>query len=109
MIDWHRVASLRAEIGEDDFDEVAAMFLEEADEVIERLLGGRTQPELAADLHFLKGSALNLGFVELAALCSDGEKRAASGDVIDVGRVIRSYASSRLAFESADGSVTSAA
>jgi HPt (histidine-containing phosphotransfer) domain-containing protein len=109
MIDWDRVASLRAEIGEDDFLEVAEMFLEEADDVIERLLAGRPGSSLAADLHFLKGSALNLGFADLAGLCSEGEKLADAGAPVDVPRVIRCYASSRLAFEAASRSVTSAA
>lgn len=101
MIDWDRVASLRAEIGAEDFVEVAEMFLVEADEVIERLLAGAPPAELEADLHFLKGSALNLGFADLAALCNDGEKLAAAGAPVDVARVIRCYASSRLAFETA--------
>jgi HPt (histidine-containing phosphotransfer) domain-containing protein len=109
MIDWDRVASLRAEIGADDFAEVADMFLVEADEVIERLLAGSAGAELEAHLHFLKGSALNLGFADLAVLCSEGEKRAAGGEAVDVARVIRCYASSRLAFESAAAAVTSAA
>lgn len=37
MIDWERVADLRSEIGDDGFDEVIALFLEETDEVIARL------------------------------------------------------------------------
>jgi len=37
MIDWDRVRDLKAEIGETDFLEVAAMFVQEADEVIDRL------------------------------------------------------------------------
>ena len=101
MIDWDRVANLRAEIGADDFAEVADMFLEEADEVVARLRSGEPGPGLEAELHFLKGSALNLGFRELAGLCGDGEKRAASGGSVDVARVIASYAASRSAF--ADG------
>jgi histidine phosphotransfer protein HptB len=98
MIDWDRVASLRAEIGAEDFAEVVEMFLEEADEVVARLRGMRTGPELEADLHFLKGSALNLGFGDLAGLCSISEKRAARSEQVDVGLVIQCYAASRSAF-----------
>lgn len=98
MIDWDRVANLRAEIGAEDFSEVAAMFLDEADEVVARLRRGGPGPGLEAELHFLKGSALNLGFRELAGLCNDGEKRAAAGAAVDVARVMQSYAASRAAF-----------
>ena len=37
MIDWTRVDELRNEVGNDDFLEVAELFLEEVDEVISRL------------------------------------------------------------------------
>ena len=97
MIDWTRVAELRSEIGEDDFAEVIVLFLEEADEVIARLrLGDRSR--LAHDLHFLKGSALNLGLSELAAICQEGERKAAAGEgaSIDVGQVAAVYRDSRL-------------
>ena len=80
MIDWTRVNELRDEIGADDFDEVVIMFLEEADEVIARIAPGDSTKSLEADLHFLKGAALNLGFSEFAALCQDGERRAALGE-----------------------------
>ena len=55
MIDWERVKELRGEIGDDDFAEVAAMFLEEADEAVGRLVPGLTANAMEADLHFLKG------------------------------------------------------
>lgn len=99
MIDWDRVASLREEIGTADFAEVVEMFLSESDEAVARLLAGKPEPTLEADLHFLKGSALNLGFRHLAALCSAGEKRAAAGAEVDVPEVAESFAATRLAFE----------
>lgn len=101
MIDWERAKQLRAEIGPDDFGEVVAMFLEEADEVIARLSGWRGAKVLESDLHFLKGSALNLGFEQLAALCQDGERRAAAGQTdVDLEAVRGSYSVSRQVFES---------
>ena len=109
MIDWDRVANLRAEIGAEDFAEVAEMFLDEADEVVARLRAGGPGPELEAELHFLKGSALNLGFDDLATLCNDGEKRAAGGGTVDVARVIQCYAASRSAFAAGPAARTSAA
>jgi HPt (histidine-containing phosphotransfer) domain-containing protein len=74
MIDWDRVAELRDEIGEEDFAEVTELFLDEADEVVLALAGITDPGSLQAALHFLKGSALNLGFRDLAALCQQGER-----------------------------------
>lgn len=99
MIDWDRVASLREEIGVADFAEVVEMFLTESDEAVARMLAGKPDGTLEADLHFLKGSALNLGFRDLAALCSAGEKRAAAGAPVDVPEVAESFAATRRAFE----------
>lgn len=99
MIDWMRVKELRDEIGADDFDEVVALFLEEADEVIARIAPASGAKTLEADLHFLKGAALNLGFADFAALCQSGERRAAAGDTgADVDLVRACYHSSKAAF-----------
>lgn len=98
MIDWTRVNELRDEIGADDLDEVVAMFLEEADEVILRIAPGDLAKSLEADLHFLKGAALNLGFAQFAALCQDGERRAAGGETgLDIAAVQECYALSKAA------------
>ena len=99
MIDWDRIASLREEIGATDFAEVVEMFLTESDEAVARIVAGKPDPTLEADLHFLKGSALNLGFSHLAALCNTGEKRAAAGLFVDVPEVAESFAATRRAFE----------
>lgn len=99
VIDWDRVAALRAEIGEADFEEIVEMFLFESDGVIGRLRQGRPDPTLEAELHSLKGSALNLGFRQLAGLCSQGEKLAASGGVVDLGPILTSYGATRSEFE----------
>jgi len=100
MIDWERVADLRSEVGEDDFREVVELFLEEVEEVIDRLA---TRPDAARyeeDLHFLKGSALNLGFCHFAALCQIGEKQAAQGQAarVNIPAVLASYRESRTMF-----------
>lgn len=84
MIDWARVKELRGEVGEEDFDEVVEIFLEEVDEVIGRMKGGLSQAPLEEDLHFLKGSSLNLGFASFSSLCSNGEALAASGQSAEV-------------------------
>jgi histidine phosphotransfer protein HptB len=79
-IDWDRVNDLASEIGSDAVVEVVAMFLEETDVVIARLA---TAPPTADDFHFLKGSALNLGLTDFAALCQQGESQAKHG--VDAG------------------------
>ncbi len=99
LIDWARVRELRQEIGEDGFEEVVGLFLDEADETVARLTAESGAKKLAADLHYLKGAALNLGFSALAAQCQDGERRANAGDVsTDLGTVRAVYAESRARF-----------
>lgn len=99
MINWGRVAELRSEIGQEDFVEVAEIFLEEADEVIARLSDCATLPALLSDLHFLKGAALNLGLDAFAAQCQQGEQRCAAGPQdIDLSAIKLSYAQSKHLF-----------
>jgi HPt (histidine-containing phosphotransfer) domain-containing protein len=99
MIDWNRVQDLRSEIGFDDFDDVVTLFLDEADEVVSRLTGLTDARAIESELHFLKGSALNLGFSELAMICQTGERRAATGDdTVSMDAVVAVYHQSREAF-----------
>ncbi len=73
MIDWSRVDELRSEVGEEDFAEVLEIFFEEIEEVITDLRTGPTGRDFQSVFHFLKGSAMNLGFQELAQLCRTAE------------------------------------
>jgi HPt (histidine-containing phosphotransfer) domain-containing protein len=100
MIDWGRLNELRDEIGAEDLAEVAGVFLDEADEVMDRVARGQSVGRMEAELHFLKGSALNLGLRAFADLCQDGEKRAAGGDPdpVDLARLADLYAASKAAF-----------
>ena len=100
MIDWSRVQELRREIGEEGFAEVVELFLDEVETVIGRLAAGSGNIS-AEDMHFLKGSALNLGFRELAALCQDGERHcnAGQGAAVDLAPLLRLYRESKAAFE----------
>lgn len=97
MIDWKRVEELKEEIGADGFAEVADMFLEEAEGAVRTLLGGLPANEVEEQLHFLKGSALNLGLSDLAAICQDGERKAAAGHAaqIDLAQVAAIWRASR--------------
>lgn len=98
MIDWDRVAMLRKEIGAADFDEVVHLFLDEAEEVIARLTEGTIRTTLRDEIHALKGSALNLGFHDLAEMLQDKERRLARGEPISTERIVTGYAASRAAF-----------
>lgn len=100
MIDWNRVGELFSEIGEDDFEEVIDLFLEEADEVAMKLCGDMPFGEVESALHFLKGSALNLGFLDLARMCQDGEKAASTEQAqrVDLAAVAECYQRSKVSF-----------
>ena len=110
MIDWKRVEELREEIGLDGFLEVADMFLGEAEEAVSALLRGLPTDRIEDQLHFLKGSALNLGLCDLAAICQDGERKAAAGDggQVDPGQVAAIYHASRDALLARLNQVTAA-
>ena len=93
MIDWDRIAELKNDVLCDDFAEVFVLFLEEVEEVLSRL---RHAPQFATfeeDFHFLKGSAINLGFADFAELCAIAERAAANGAAmsVDVDRILDAY------------------
>lgn len=98
MIDWERVAELRSEIGADGFAEVLELFLDEVESVVMNL--GKKPEKLGEELHFLKGSAWNLGFRAFGAICQDGERRCAAGnrDTVDIAAVLECYSRSKATF-----------
>ena len=100
MINWDRVTELRDEIGAEDFDEVVEIFLEEVEEEITKLRSVTDTDTLESPLHFLKGSALNLGFAAFSELCQSGETAAAAGqgDTIDLTEILSCYATSKAEF-----------
>lgn len=100
MIAWDRIEELKAELGEDDFAEVAALFLQEAQDTLQGLANRAS----ANDLHFLKGLALNLGFTALADLCQAAE----DGAVTPPSALRDCFARSKTAFEARAYSTNSA-
>ena len=100
MIDWDRVRELRNEIGADAFEEVLDLFLEEMEMALAVLRTTTAEDDLEAQLHFLKGSALNLGFAALAGLCSEGEALSREGkrDQVDLGEIVSNYEASKTTF-----------
>ncbi len=101
MIQWSRVRQLRDEVGADEFDEVVEIFLDEVQEVICKLRDHTTRSEIEQNLHFLKGSALSLGFDSFSKLCQDGERRAAAGEcaAVDLSAIIAAYDESKTLFQ----------
>ncbi len=101
MINWKRVNELRDEIGPEDFAEVVELFLEEVEKVIEKLREAPDFGTLGEDLHFLKGSALNLGFRSFSILCQTGETASGEGtaDSVDIATVLASYEESKIEFQ----------
>lgn len=100
MIDWNRAAELRDEVGAEDFSEVVDLFLDECDGAIQQLALAQGACDIESQLHFLKGSALNIGFSDCAALCQTSEAAAAIGqtDDIDLDEITRAYWGARKIF-----------
>ncbi|WP_170376507.1 Hpt domain-containing protein [Ruegeria atlantica] len=84
MIDWSRVRQLQDEVGANEFEEVVQIFLDEVQENIDRLHQDTDRAEFEQNMHFLKGSALSLGFDRFSKLCQDAERNAAAGKASDV-------------------------
>lgn len=100
MIDWTQVNTLRDEIGRESFDEIIEIFIEEVEQVIDRLRSDPDPETLGDDLHFLKGSALNLGFSEFSDQCQIGESASSKGAAadVDVEGILASYENSKALF-----------
>ena len=99
MIDWARVMELREEVGPSEFEPVLELFMDEVEEIVMRL--SRDDPaRLARDLHFLKGSAWNLGFAEFGAQCQECETQSLRGqpNAISIDQIVSCYARSKQLF-----------
>lgn len=96
MLDWNRIHELRSEVGDDEFNTILELFLDEVETVLIRL-NRRGASRLGKDLHFLKGCAWNLGFRSFGMLCDEGEKLVNCGGSanFDIEAVIECYSSSK--------------
>lgn len=97
MIDWEQVAGLKADLG-DGFDELVDVFIAEVDAAVAALDDAAPSDRIAADLHFLKGASLNLGFTAFASLCAEGETSASRGEEVALEPVRQCFAASRKLF-----------
>lgn len=100
MIDWTRVDQLRTEVGAEDFDEVVALFLEEVDAVTKRLARAPNMQTLGEDMHFLKGSAMSIGFTAFADACETAENACTNGAAksVELTKILDCYHLSRQQF-----------
>ncbi|MEO0917385.1 MAG: Hpt domain-containing protein [Pseudomonadota bacterium] len=91
-----RISELKEEVGEDDFAEVIGIFFEEVEEVLEELPTSNGE-RLAEKLHFLKGSALNLGLDAVGNLCRDAETRLRSdpSNLPNIAEILAIYEASK--------------
>ena len=96
MINTARIQELKDEVGEDDLVEVIALFCEEVEEVLQAL-DTTPQDQMPAQLHFLKGSALNIGLHAVSELCKQQETRLKSDPtaLADIGTIRTTYAASK--------------
>lgn len=96
MIEWQRLSELREDVGDEEFEDVVSLFLEE----IRQTLPDLAQADLEARvslLHSIKGSARNIGLTSFARVC-DAEER----NILETGRVSLSDADIMAAFERVD-------
>ena len=73
MIDWEQVATLQTAVGRDDFSTIMCVFFKEVEEANAQLTMDVTTDQFRDILHFVKGSALSVGFVELSEQCAQAE------------------------------------
>lgn len=90
MIDRTRIAELKANFGPEGFAEVVEIFEEETAPVVDRLHHGHSNNP-AADLHFVKGSADNMGLTELATICRRAEAALVGGGAPDLAGLRAAY------------------
>lgn len=110
VMDWNRLDELRSEVGADALGEVLALFLEETDDMADRLTGAYDPDTLADDLHFMKGAALNLGFDALADACRAGETALADTGAasVDIAAILDSYATAKAELHAREPALCSA-
>lgn len=96
MIDRDRLNALREDIGEEDFADVASLFVHE---IGEKLISLKAAPNAASadDFHFLRGSAVNLGLTAFAEACTMAEGACRAGQPADIAGVAAAFAAAMAA------------
>ncbi|MCF6444605.1 Hpt domain-containing protein [Nereida sp. MMG025] len=93
LIDWDQIKILKADLGQDGFEEVLALFLEE-------MAGMLSDLDAAVDtsqtMHAIKGVASGLGFTKVVHLASRFEQNGAKFD--DIASLTDAFETSKAAF-----------
>lgn len=96
MVNWDRITELQEEVGEDDLAEVLVLFCEEVEEAL-GALATTDAAKLKGHLHFLKGSAMNIGLDQVSTLCREAEQSLTSDPnaIVSVDTIRSAYQSAR--------------
>lgn len=89
-VDWDHLNALRDDIGAEDFADVVLLFFSEIGERLDGMRAGSVPPS-AADFHFLRGSAANLGFVHMVGACETAEAACSAGHTPDLQAVLAAF------------------
>jgi HPt (histidine-containing phosphotransfer) domain-containing protein len=108
VIDWNRLNALRDDIGEEDFADVAFLFVSEIGEKLTSLQGTPADAT-ADDFHFLRGSAVNLGLTAFAEACTMAEGACKDGRAPDIAGVAGAFSAAMAALAHSLPEVASAA
>ena len=95
MLDKKQIKQLRNDLGADGFAEIVDIFLAEVDEVFTPI---EADGVTATDMHFLKGSAANLGFTEFSKTCQIAQHNINEGATADLATVRTAFAESKALF-----------
>lgn len=98
MIDWTRIDDLKHELGEDDFEEVFEIFLDEVQDSVDSLKNAPKGAALEAILHSVKGNAITVGFSKLAELAGAGEVKAGQGSDVNLQEIAAAHSESKTAY-----------
>ena len=99
MIDWEQLMELLESFGAEEFEELVESFWAELDEAITALaeLNLQDAGAIAAQMHFIKGAAANMGLSDVVNCVSAQEQAANAGhlDQIDIAKAAQVYAQSK--------------
>lgn len=89
-VDWKVLMSLRDDIGEEDFTDVALVFVSEMEEKLAELARDPVAAD-GEDFHYLRGSAANMGFAAMVSACEAAEEACLTGKPADLVAVVRAF------------------
>ncbi|MFY0595081.1 MAG: Hpt domain-containing protein [Cognatishimia sp.] len=95
MLDWTHIDQLKKDVGSNEFAEIVDLFFVEVEGLFKRL---NREGAVANDLHFLKGSAANLGFAEFSKSCQIAQHQLVAGQQADLQQIVAVFEQSKHAF-----------